>query len=58
MKKALYIVFTAFVVFCAGCAKAPTSDTKQPEKPAPVLRDPFRPDHPTRQEWEAEKRGK
>ena len=60
MKKAVYIICIVLVVLCAGC-----SSTKEKETPVNnntkqerILRDPFRPDHPTRQEWEAEKERK
>lgn len=58
MKTALYIIFTVVVVLCAGCGstKEPAKPAIQKENPAPVLRDPFRPDHPTREERDAERR--
>ena len=58
MKTLIYIAFAAFLVFGVGCMKEPTNDGKKIERPGAVLRDPFRPDHPTRAEWEAEKEKK
>ncbi len=55
MKTALYIAFAAFLFFGVGCMREPGNIEKQPEKSAPVLRDPFRPDHPTREQVEAER---
>ena len=57
MKKVVYIVLVAVAVLCAGCGstKEPAKPAIQKENPAPVLRDPFRPDHPTREERDAER---
>ncbi len=58
MKTLIYIAFAAFLVLSVGCTKETANDGKQIERPPRVLRDPFRPDHPTRAEWEAEKERK
>lgn len=52
----------ALALLCAGCSstkkETQSNDNIKQEQTAPVLRDPFRPDHPTRQELEAEKERK
>ena len=64
MKTLIYIAFAAFLLLCGGCnntntkqeepATTPQNNTLKEHKPR-QLRDPFRPDHPTRAEVEAEK---
>ena len=51
------IPFILAALFLAGCTNTQQVKTPPPapQKEAPVLRDPFRPDHPTREEVEAER---
>ena len=43
-------------LFLAAAWIATSANQPTPKKdPQPVLRDPFRPDHPTREEWKKEK---
>lgn len=55
MKRAIILLLVSLLL--AGCTTntEPKANKSQAAEPAPVLCDPFRPDHPTREQVEAER---
>lgn len=55
MKRAIILLLVSMLF--AGCTTTtkPKENKAPAAEPAPVLRDPFRPDHPTREQVEAER---
>lgn len=63
IKRGLIVCVLAAVVLGIGASAFLVGQEKKekaapPAAARPVLRDPFRPDHPTREQWEAEKERK